>query len=167
MSDTMNSEQRSERMSLVKHKRTQPEKVVRSLLHRLGYRFRLHAANLPGRPDIVLPRHRKAIFIHRCFWHRHGVCYKLSIPTNNAALWAAKFRDNVRRDAEKAAACCPPGWAVHVVWECETKDTDSLRSSLLTFMQGPDEPTPTPVWGLITATARREPPRRLTPGSRR
>lgn len=90
-----------------------------------------------------MPRHRKAIFIHGCFWHRHGVCRKLSIPTNNAAFWAAKFRDNVRRDAEKAAACRAAGWAVHVVWECETKDTDALRSSLLTYMQGPDEPIPT------------------------
>lgn len=139
MSDIMTPRQRSERMSRVKHRDTKPEKVVRSLLHRLGYRFRLHDKKLPGKPDIVLARHKKVIFIHGCFWHRHGVCRVLSIPTNNADFWAAKFADNVRRDGEKIAALREAGWGVHVVWECETRDLDTLTRLLLDFFKEENE----------------------------
>lgn len=104
------------------------------LLHRLGYRFRLHAANLPGKPDIVLARHRKVVFVHGCFWHRHGVCRALSVPASNSDFWAAKFADNVRRDGEKVAALREAGWGVLVVWECETKDRDALEQTLRAFL---------------------------------
>ncbi len=134
MPDTMTPEARSERMSRVRNKNTKPEKVVRSVLHGMGHRFRLHLAQLPGKPDIVLPRHRKVIFIHGCFWHRHGVCRALSVPGNNSDKWAAKFADNVRRDAEKLAAVRAAGWDVLVVWECELRDRAKLEQTLRAFM---------------------------------
>lgn len=134
MPDNMTTEQRSERMSRVRNKDTKPERVVRSLLHRLGYRFRLHDKKLSGKPDIVLARHRKVVFIHGCFWHRHGVCRALSIPENNSDFWARKFAENVRRDGEKLAALREAGWDVLVVWECQTKDRDKLERTVRSFM---------------------------------
>jgi DNA mismatch endonuclease (patch repair protein) len=134
MPDVMTPEQRSERMSRVRDKDTKPEKVVRSVLHRMGYRFRLHVKNLPGKPDIMLPRYRKVIFVHGCFWHRHGVCRRLSIPENNPDFWRRKFRDNVRRDKNKLKSLRALGWDVLVIWECETKDRDQLRQTLQAFM---------------------------------
>jgi DNA mismatch endonuclease (patch repair protein) len=122
-------------MSRVRNKDTKPEKLVRSLLHRLGYRFRLHNNKLPGKPDILLPRHKKAIFVHGCFWHRHGVCRPLSIPENNPDFWRKKFEDNIRRDSEKLAALREAGWDVFVVWECETKDRAKLERRLRSFMK--------------------------------
>ena len=82
----------------------------------------------------MLARHKKVIFVHGCFWHRHGACRALSIPANNSDLWARKFEDNVRRDREKLAALREAGWGVLVVWECETKDRDALRRTLLDFL---------------------------------
>ncbi len=98
MPDIMTSEQRSERMSRVRNKNSKPEMRVRSLLHRLGFRFRLHDASLPGKPDMVLRRHAKVILMHGCYWHRHGVCRPLSISENNPDFWRKKFAENVRRD---------------------------------------------------------------------
>lgn len=135
MPDIMTQEERSERMSRVRNKDTRPEKLVRSLLHRMGYRFRLHGKKLPGKPDIVLPRHKKVIFIHGCFWHQHGICRPLSIPENNSDFWRQKFADNVRRDCEKLAALREAGWDVLVVWECETKDRAKLEGQLRSFME--------------------------------
>lgn len=135
MPDIMTLQERSERMSRVRNKDTKPEKVVRSLLHRLGFRFRLHDKKLPGKPDIVLPRHEKVIFVHGCFWHRHGVCRALSIPENNPDFWRRKFESNVKRDREKLTALREAGWDVLVVWECETKDHDELRKVLRSFMK--------------------------------
>lgn len=134
MSDIMTPKQRSERMSRVRNKDTKPEKVVRSILHSMGYRFRLHRKNLPGSPDVVLPRHMKIIFVHGCFWHRHGVCRRLSIPGNNSDFWRQKFRENVRRDKEKLKTLSVLGWEVLVIWECETADQDKLREKLQIFM---------------------------------
>lgn len=135
MPDIMTRKQRSERMSRVRNKDTKPEKVVRSLLHRLGYRFRLHEKNLPGKPDIVLPRHAKVIFVHGCFWHRHGACRELSIPENNADFWEKKFEQNVHRDQEKIVALGEAGWSVLVVWECETRNPATLEQVLLDFLK--------------------------------
>ncbi len=137
MSDTLTQAERSERMSRVRNKDTKPEKVVRSILHRMGFRFRLHTNTLPGKPDIMLPKHKKVIFIHGCFWHRHGVCRALSIPESNSDKWAAKFADNVRRDGEKLAAVRAAGWDVLVVWECELRDLAKLEITLREFMAKP------------------------------
>jgi DNA mismatch endonuclease (patch repair protein) len=136
MPDIMTPEERSERMSRVRNKNTKPEKRVRSILHGLGYRFRLHNGKLPGKPDIVLHRHHKVILIHGCYWHRHGVCRPLSIPENNPDKWRKKFEENVERDRRNLAQLKELGWNVLVIWECETKDEAKLREKLLRFMTG-------------------------------
>lgn len=135
MPDFLSPEERSERMARIRNKDSKPEKRVRSLLHRLGFRFRLHDKSLPGKPDIVLPRHKKVVLIHGCYWHRHGACRPLSIPENNPEKWREKFKDNVARDRRNLRQLKERGWEVLVVWECETKDLDRLREVLLTFMR--------------------------------
>ena len=115
---------------------------MRSVLHRLGYRFGLHGKKLPGKPDIVLTRHKKVVFVHGCFWHRHGVCRVLSIPENNSEFWAAKFADNLRRDQEKLASLKEAGWDVLVVWECELRDREKLERQLRAFMKRKAPRTP-------------------------
>jgi DNA mismatch endonuclease (patch repair protein) len=114
-------------MAKVRRTNTRPERVVRSLLHRLGYRFRLHRKDLPGTPDIVLPKYRIAIFVHGCFWHRHYRCKKTTKPAHNAAFWEAKFDANRTRDRRKAAALRRAGWKVIVLWECETESAKLER----------------------------------------
>jgi len=104
MSDSYDQAKRSEVMSRVKSKNTKPEVRVRSTLHGLGYRFRLHRKDLPGNPDIVLPKHRTVILVHGCFWHQHPGCRKATIPKNNHAYWERKLRRNVERDLKAKAA---------------------------------------------------------------
>ena len=119
--DTLTPEQRSRLMSRVKGKDTKPEKTVRSLLHSLGYRFRLHRKNLPGSPDIVLPRYRTVVFVHGCFWHRHIGCAKATMPKSHVHYWHNKFAENVERDRLKEEALRQLGWRVIVVWQCQTR----------------------------------------------
>lgn len=121
-------------MSQVRGKHTKPERVVRSLLHRLGYRFTVNGPKnkrLPGKPDLVLPRHRAAIFVHGCFWHRHPGCRLASTPKSNVAYWEPKFARNVARDAESEAALREAGWNPIVIWECELKDPDAVAARLI------------------------------------
>lgn len=113
-------------MSRVRSCNTQPELLVRSLLHKMGYRFRLHRKSLPGSPDIVLPKYRTVIFVHGCFWHRHAGCKHATMPEANASYWKEKFEKNRRRDRSHAKCLREMGWKVVVVWECQTKDTDHL-----------------------------------------
>ena len=134
MPDILTPAERSARMSRVRSKNTKPEVAVRSLLHRMGFRFRLHAKALPGKPDIVLPKHRKAIFVHGCFWHRHGVCRPLSLPASNTAFWEKKFADNVARDRRKLRALRRAGWRVLVLWECQVRDREPLERRLRRFL---------------------------------
>src|SRR5882672_9435689 len=108
-------------MQAVKSKDTAPELLVRSLAHRMGYRFRLHRKDLPGRPDLVFPGRRKAIFVHGCFWHGHDCEHGLRRPKTNVAFWEAKARDNRARDARKETKLSDTGWKVLVVWECQVK----------------------------------------------
>jgi DNA mismatch endonuclease (patch repair protein) len=117
-------------MSLVRAKDTKPEMVVRRLLHGLGFRFRLHRRDLPGCPDIVLPRYRTAIFVHGCFWHQHDdpTCWRSRMPKTRQDFWVPKLERNVLRDQEVVAELRALGWNVVVVWECET--TPSKRASL-------------------------------------
>lgn len=117
-------------MSSVKGKNTKPERVVRSLLHRSGFRFRLHRKDLPGCPDIVLPKYKTVIFVHGCFWHRHSGCPRTTTPKTNVDSWEKKFADNVARDERNRTALEELGWKVIVIWECEIKD-GSYRSLLL------------------------------------
>jgi DNA mismatch endonuclease (patch repair protein) len=133
--DFLTPAQRSERMARIRSTNTRPEKAVRSLLHRLGCRFRLHGKNLPGRPDVVLPKYRKAVFVHGCFWHRHA-CRPLRLPETDAAFWAAKFAANVARDRRKLRAVRRAGWGALVVWGCQIKDRDRLERRLRRFLAG-------------------------------
>jgi DNA mismatch endonuclease (patch repair protein) len=110
---------RSRIMSAIRGHDTTPERLVRSALHRHGLRFRLHVRGLPGRPDIVLPRHRTVILVHGCFWHRHIGCPRSSLPTHNRAWWVAKLRRNRARDRRNIRDLRAAGWRVIVVWECE------------------------------------------------
>jgi DNA mismatch endonuclease (patch repair protein) len=117
---------RSALMRKIKGKNTKPELVVRRALHAMGLRFRLHSPNLPGRPDIVLPRHRVAIFVHGCFWHRHSGCKKSTSPRTRAEFWREKFEQNIARDARNVDGLVAYGWRPIVIWECETKNSDDL-----------------------------------------
>lgn len=109
-------------MSGIRGRNTRPELVVRSWLHRNGYRFRLHRKDLPGRPDIVLPSRKIAIFVHGCFWHRHPGCRLTYTPKSNIERWQAKFDENVERDKRQRAALAEMGWNPLVIWECEVRD---------------------------------------------
>ena len=117
--DTLSTEARSRLMSQIKGRDTKPEMLVRSAAHRLGLRFRLHDKRLPGKPDLVLPKHRTVIFVHGCFWHRHEGCRYATTPANNAAAWQEKFAANVRRDAKVRQQLEELGWRVLVIWSCE------------------------------------------------
>lgn len=122
MTDIYSKEKRSALMAKVRAKNTRPERTVRSWLHRQGYRFRLHRKDLPGKPDIVLPKYHAVIFVHGCFWHRHQGCRKASTPTTNASMWAEKFRQNMDRDQRKQQELEQLGWRVIVLWQCEIMD---------------------------------------------
>lgn len=117
--DFLSPAERSERMARIRSKDTAPEVALRRALHALGFRFRLHRKDLPGRPDIVLPRHRVVIFVHGCFWHRHVGCGIATTPKSNTTFWVGKFERNVARDARSIELLEALGWRVIVVWECE------------------------------------------------
>jgi DNA mismatch endonuclease (patch repair protein) len=121
-------------MGRVRHKNTKPEVIVRKLAHRLGYRFRLHRRDLPGRPDLVFPKLKKVVFVHGCYWHRHG-CRKTTTPKSNSKYWQPKFAENVERDKRAIAELLRLGWDPMVVWECETRDIDALSQSLSAFLR--------------------------------
>ncbi|MCC9007523.1 very short patch repair endonuclease [Pseudomonas putida] len=121
---------RSDIMRAVKRAHTGPEIVVRRALHALGLRFRLHRRDLPGSPDIVLPRFRTVVFVHGCFWHRHLGCRYASVPKSRQEYWLPKFKANVERDAKKEAQLCELGWRVLVIWECETRKPTELEERL-------------------------------------
>ena len=118
------SEQRSRNMSAIKSKNTKPEIKVRKVLHSMGYRFRLHRKDLPGSPDIVLPKYKTVIFVHGCFWHRHENCKYASTPKTRQEFWEAKFRENINRDKLNQENLSSKGWKIIIVWECEIKDKD-------------------------------------------
>jgi len=113
-------------MSLIKNRNTKPELAVRSLLHRMGYRFRLHKAHLPGKPDIVLSRYKTVIFVHGCFWHRHKDCRFAYTPKSRTDFWLKKLESNVSRDRQVKADLERLGWRVITVWECELRKPEQL-----------------------------------------
>jgi DNA mismatch endonuclease (patch repair protein) len=125
VADTLTKVLRSERMSLIKGSNTKPELAVRRGLHKLGFRFRLHARTLPGKPDIVLPKYHAVIFVHGCFWHAHR-CQQGRVPQTNSAFWKEKFLNNRRRDVRVARALRKDGWRVFKIWECHLR-TPALR----------------------------------------
>jgi DNA mismatch endonuclease (patch repair protein) len=115
-------------MRAIRGRNTSPEIKVRRILHALGFRFRLHMVALPGRPDIVLPKHKLAVFVHGCFWHRHEECRYATTPKSNYAFWQKKFLDNVSRDKRVRAALSEAGWRTIVIWECCLRQPDSLAA---------------------------------------
>ncbi|MCU7281897.1 very short patch repair endonuclease [Pseudomonas peradeniyensis] len=119
--DIVDSVTRSRMMAGIKGRNTQPEMIVRRFLHANGYRFRLHRRDLPGSPDIVLPRFKTCIFVHGCFWHRHEGCRYATIPRTRPDFWQAKFSANVERDARARTALAAVGWNVVTIWECELR----------------------------------------------
>lgn len=121
---------RSDIMRAVKRVNTAPERIVRQELHALGLRFRLHRRDLPGSPDIVLPKLRTVIFVHECFWHRHSDCRYATTPKTRQEYWLPKFAANIERDARKNAQLQVLGWRVLLVWECETKRREGLTLRL-------------------------------------
>lgn len=139
MTDRISPERRSWNMSRIPSKNTRPEIRVRSVLHSMGYRFRLHDSTLPGSPDIVLKKHRTIILVHGCYWHRHKVCtagqYFPKNPSQGIQFWKDKFSRNVSRDAENIILLRSMGWTVHVIWECEAKDKEVLRKRIETLFK--------------------------------
>ena len=121
MADTMTKAQRHAVMSHIRSRDTKPEKLLRSLVHRQGFRFRICRKDLPGRPDLVLRRHRTCVFVHGCFWHRHAGCRLASMPKDNADYWQAKFERNQARDRANVRELLALGWNVVVVWECRLR----------------------------------------------
>jgi DNA mismatch endonuclease, patch repair protein len=128
--DRLTPSHRSWNMSRIRGKDTKPEVRVRSALHRMGYRFRLHSRNLPGKPDIVLPKHATVVFVHGCFWHRHPGCRFAYTPKSRIEFWQAKFDRNVERHREVEEQLEELGWSVVVIWECETTKPETLDATL-------------------------------------
>jgi DNA mismatch endonuclease (patch repair protein) len=133
--DHLTPERRSQNMAAIKRADTAPEMIVRRMLHAAGYRFRLHRRELPGKPDIVLPGRRAVVFVHGCFWHQHAAAEcGARPPKSNTDYWGPKLRRNVERDVANAQKLAEAGWKVCTVWECETKNRESLAQKLLSFL---------------------------------
>jgi len=143
MTDVHTAEQRSRNMAAIRGKNTKPEIRVRSVLHALGYRFRLHRKDLPGKPDIVLSGIHTVIFVHGCFWHSHDCRYGRVIPATRSEFWREKRGRTVERDLRKARALDELGWRVLTVWECETRDIDGLSQVLQERLKSPGTLQPT------------------------
>lgn len=128
--DIVTTEQRSRLMSMIKGKNTKPEMLVRSVCHELGLRYRLHRKDLPGKPDLVFPKHRLCIFVNGCFWHRHPGCKYAYTPKSRLYFWLPKLAKNVERDLDAQQALNARGWRVVVIWECRTKSREVLRTEI-------------------------------------
>ncbi len=143
MVDVHSAAQRSFNMSRIRSQDSKPEMIVRSLVHQLGFRFRLHRRDLPGTPDLVLPRHRLVIFVHGCFWHRHRCRYGRVRSATRSEFWEQKLQGNVRRDRRNQAALKAAGWKVVVIWECWTRDPQGrLLAELQKALTGADRVKP-------------------------
>lgn len=130
MTDTLSSEQRSRLMAKIRGKNTGPERIVRSLLHRAGYRFRLHVRALPGTPDVVLPRYRTVVFVNGCFWHRHVGCKIATTPKSHRKFWTEKFARNVANDRKHRRQLRRMGWRVATVWSCQLKHPERVLAKI-------------------------------------
>ncbi|MCY3566626.1 MAG: very short patch repair endonuclease [Gammaproteobacteria bacterium] len=136
MADTISKERRSELMSRIRSKNSKVELAVRSLVHRMGYRFRLHRKNLPGKPDLVFPGRKKAIFVHGCFWHWHPDpdCKRARMPKSRQEFWKPKLEANRRRDRENKEKLSSLGWEVLEIWECEVGDLNKIMERISAFL---------------------------------
>lgn len=136
MTDLFSPEKRSAIMAKIKGVNTSPERTVRKIIHSLGYRFRLHVSDLPGRPDIVLPRLRKVVFVHGCFWHGHQGCRRAATPKTRAAYWRRKIDGNRARDARTVRKLRRLGWRVLQIWQCQISNEKRLIQRLIRFLEG-------------------------------
>ncbi|MCK8482608.1 very short patch repair endonuclease [Aliiroseovarius sp. S2029] len=130
MTDIVDKQTRSRMMAGIKGKNTKPELVLRRALHARGFRYRLHSKNVPGRPDLVFPKHHAIVFVHGCFWHRHEGCRYTTTPSTRPEFWQAKFDANVIRDAAIRGQLIETGWRVATVWECSLRKTDQLATTV-------------------------------------
>ncbi len=133
--DTLSPEARSKRMSLVKGRDTKPERCVRGMLRKLGYRYRLQYSKLPGRPDFAFPAKRKAIWVHGCFWHRHENCALARLPKGRKDFWIPKLEGNKMRDLEHQNEVKQLGWQILVIWECELNNRHFVESKIQNFLE--------------------------------
>lgn len=131
MTDHLSKRKRSWNMSRIRSKNTKPEIDVRSLLHHMGYRFSLYRRNLPGKPDIVLPKYKTVIFVHGCFWHRHKGCKRCTTPSSNRKYWLKKFERNQANDKNSRTDLKKAGWKVLIVWECQISKQSKLKKLFL------------------------------------
>jgi DNA mismatch endonuclease, patch repair protein len=140
LTDKLSPEQRSVNMRAIKSKDTKPELAVRRLAHSMGYRYRLHRKDLPGKPDLVFPGRKKVIFVHGCFWHQHELeqCLDGRRPKSNTVYWDTKLQRNVERDIRNQEKLREAGWRSLVVWECEIRDVDRIRSCIGSFLDRTD-----------------------------
>ena len=134
MTDVLTPAQRRFNMSRIKGKDTKPEMKVRRLVHGLGYRYRLHGKDLPGRPDLIFPSRRKVIFVHGCYWHMHACRYGQVVPKTNTEFWQTKRLSNVSRDERNLTDLAAAGWQTLVLWECELKDEAQLSERIKSFL---------------------------------
>lgn len=134
MTDTFTRQDRSRIMSLVRSRNTQPELLVRSMLHRMGFRFSLHRQDLPGCPDVVLPAKKAVVFVHGCFWHSHRGCRRSKRPATHTGFWRKKLSLNVERDKRAQKELRSLGWRILTVWECELKTPEGVRRKLAKFI---------------------------------
>jgi DNA mismatch endonuclease, patch repair protein len=132
--DTISSVRRSENMRRIKSKGMKPELIVRSMVHGMGYRYRLHSKDLPGKPDLVFRSRKKIIEVRGCFWHQHRGCSEAHLPKSRAHYWFPKLARNVQRDKENYKRFMRLGWRLIVVWECEIQDTKRLSTTLRKFL---------------------------------
>lgn len=135
MADVLTSEQRSLNMSRIRGKNTLPELMVRRLVHRLGFRFRLHSAKLPGKPDLVFAGRKKVIFVHGCYWHIHDCPYGRVKPKTNVEFWETKRRSNVDRDQRNLQSLLTVGWKTLILWECEIRKAKALERQIVRFLR--------------------------------
>lgn len=138
MTDVFDPEKRSEIMSRIRGRDTNPEMIVRRIAHGLGFRFRLYRRDLPGSPDLVFPKHRAVIMVHGCFWHRHPGCKHASTPKTRESFWKNKLEDNVARDRRNEIALGELGWRVMVIWQCETKVREAVAARIESFLRQKD-----------------------------
>lgn len=137
VADTLTPAERSQRMSLIRGKNTKPELFVRRLVHGMGYRYRLHAADLPGKPDLVFRRRKRVIFVHGCFWHYHldPACKIARLPKSREEFWTVKLARNRQRDAVQVEALENLGWRVLTIWECQLKEVSELKENIWRFLE--------------------------------
>jgi len=141
MTDKLPPDRRSANMAQIRSKNTKPEMVVRRLVHRMGFRYRLHVPELPGKPDLVFPRLKKIIDVRGCFWHQHRGCIDSHVPKSREQYWRPKLKLNCQRDRTNTRTLRAQGWSVLTLWECQLRDTEALQKQLAEFFEHTYHPT--------------------------